>query len=123
VIATFTSVPSKNFVWAREQGRLDHGQQGIEWMLYTTSAVTNLGEAYSALQRYSFRWRIEGMHRTRKSGTCNAEDMHLRSPEAAIEWACMLGALQQNETNAQALRGGGLARVRSAAAIRAGQAA
>lgn len=87
------SLQELHVVWAREQGRLDHGQERIEWMLYTTCAVTNLGEAYSTLQRYSFRWRIEEMHRTWKSGTCNAEDMQLRSREAAIKWACMLGAV------------------------------
>jgi hypothetical protein len=39
------------------------------------------------------RWRIEELHRTWKSGACQAEDSQLRSPGAVIKWATILIAV------------------------------
>jgi len=80
-------------VWAREQDQPPSGYKRVDWLLYTTTTVTSLRDAFSVLQRYSFRWRIEELHRTWKSGTCRVEDMQLRSREAAIKWASMLSAV------------------------------
>jgi transposase-like protein/transposase Tn5 family protein len=87
------SVREVTVVWAREQGRLSKGQKRIQWMLYTTDLVHSGTQACAVVQRYGLRWRIEEMHRTWKSGACNVETMQLRSPQAAIKWACMLAAV------------------------------
>lgn len=80
-------------VWAREIGRRPRGETAIEWLLYTTRIATTAQDVCDALRRYTYRWRIEEMHRTWKSGTCRVEDMQLRTPDAAIKWATMLGAV------------------------------
>jgi hypothetical protein len=80
-------------VWARESGRVPVGQERVEWLLYTTDNVTSAAGAKAVLQRYSYRWRIEEMHRTLKSGLCRVEEMQLRSVEAATKWASMNSAI------------------------------
>jgi hypothetical protein len=80
-------------VWVREVGRRPRGEPPVEWLLYTTRVGTSAQDAYAAVQRYTFRWRIEEMHRTWKSGACRVEDMQLRSRDAAIKWAVMLAAV------------------------------
>jgi len=80
-------------VWARESGRPPYGEKRIEWLLYTTVLVRTARDACAVLQRYTYRWRIEEMHRTWKSGVCRAEEMQLRTVEAATKWASMLSAV------------------------------
>lgn len=80
-------------VWVREVGRRPRGEPPVEWLLYTTEVGTSAHEAYAALQRYTYRWRIEEMHRTWKSGACRVEEMQLRSRDAATKWAAMLAAV------------------------------
>jgi hypothetical protein len=80
-------------VWVREVGRRPRGEPPVEWLLYTTQVGTSAQDAYAALQRYTYRWRIEEMHRTWKTGACCVEDMQLRSRDAAIKWAAMLAAV------------------------------
>ena len=54
-----------------------------------------------AIDRYALRWRIEQFHRTWKSGVCHVEDTQLRSVEAVMKWATILGAVA---TRAESLR-------------------
>lgn len=80
-------------VWVREVGRRPRNEPAVEWLLYTTRVGTTAQDAFAALQRYTYRWRIEEMHRTWKSGACRVEEMQLRSRDATIKWAAMLGAV------------------------------
>jgi len=80
-------------VWAREEGRVPAGEERVEWLLYTTERVDTAAGACAVVQRYSYRWRIEEMHRTMKSGVCRIEDAQLRSVEAATKWASMHSAI------------------------------
>ena len=80
-------------VWARESAQLTEGDKRVQWMLYSTDHAVDAAAACAVVQRYCRRWRIEEMHRTWKSGTCNVERMQLRSKEAATKWACMLAAV------------------------------
>ena len=62
-------------VYALEAEPVD-GQTPIEWMLLTTAAVNNLGDAIQRIQWYSGRWGIEVFHRTLKTG-CRTKDRQL----------------------------------------------
>jgi hypothetical protein len=75
-------------VWAREVGG-----KGIDWILVTNVPVNSAVEACDAVGRYALRWRIEDFHRTWKSGLCGVESTQLRSRNAIIKWATILGAV------------------------------
>jgi hypothetical protein len=77
-------------VWATEGRR---SSPGIEWVLFTNVPTTNGHDACDAVRRYTHRWRIEDFHKTWKTGVCNVEDTQLRSPNAVIKWATILGAV------------------------------
>jgi Transposase DNA-binding/Transposase DDE domain len=64
----------------------------LEWLLYTNVSVTNSDQAHAVVQSYACRWRLEEFHRTWKTGTCQVEDMQLRSVETATIWATILSA-------------------------------
>jgi hypothetical protein len=87
------SVRELTVVWARESGKVPAGEERVEWMLYTTENVTSAERAQAVVKRYSYRWRIEEMHRTLKSGLCRVEEMQLRSVDAATKWASMNSAV------------------------------
>lgn len=74
-----------NAVWVRE---LD-GPKGasLSWLLLTTESIASYDQVAEIIRGYSYRWRIEEMHRAWKSGGCNVEDMQLRSREAILKWA------------------------------------
>ena len=74
-----------NVVWVRE---LD-GPKGasLSWLLLTTESVSSYEDVTEVVRGYSYRWRIEEMHRVWKSGGCNVEDMQLRSRESILKWA------------------------------------
>ena len=80
-------------VWARQPRESARGREPIQWLLYTTDEVHDLAGACAVVERYAYRWRIEEMHRTWKSGACNVESMQLRSFDAATKWASMLAAV------------------------------
>lgn len=52
----------------------------VEWMLWTTVEVSDLGQAVERLDWYTRRWGIEEFHRTLKSG-CRIEDRRLAEAE------------------------------------------
>jgi len=82
-----------NVVLASEQGTTPAGEKAIEWMLLTNRPITTIGELMQVVQGYAQRWRIEDFHRTWKSGTCQVEEMELRSADAAEKWATILAAV------------------------------
>lgn len=82
------SVRELTIVWAREVGR-----KGIDWTLITNTPVKTARDACDAIRRYAQRWRIEDFHRTWKSGLCDVEATQLRSRNAIIKWATILGAV------------------------------
>jgi hypothetical protein len=72
-------------IWAREEGGPRRG--AIDWMLYTTVEARAASDAIAALERYTYRWRIEEFHRALKRGGGCIEDSQLRSSDAVIKWA------------------------------------
>jgi hypothetical protein len=80
-------------VQAREVG----GPPGasLNWLLYTTKAVSSGEDAIDTVRRYSYRWRIEEFHRAWKTGHCCVEETQLRSMSAVIKWASILAVAAQ----------------------------
>jgi hypothetical protein len=74
-----------NAIWVRE---LD-GPKGdmLSWLLLTTESIDTYEQITAVIRAYSYRWRIEELHRMWKRGGCNVEDMQLRSREAILKWA------------------------------------
>lgn len=81
-------------VWVTETEVSAKNSNGepLEWLLYTNVSVQTADDANAVVRGYAYRWRVEEFHRTWKSGTCNAEDMQLRSFETATIWATILAA-------------------------------
>jgi hypothetical protein len=80
-------------VQAREQGTIPRGEKPIEWTLLTNHPIETTQDLLEVIDGYAMRWRIEELHRTWKSGACQAEDSQLRSPGAVIKWATILIAV------------------------------
>jgi hypothetical protein len=57
------------------------GIEPIEWMLWTTVAVSNAEQAWEKVEWYRRRWGIEDFHRTLKSGS-RIEDRQLTDAES-----------------------------------------
>jgi hypothetical protein len=76
-----------NAVLAREVDGPRGG--GLCWMLLTTEPIDLLEQICAVVHAYSWRWRIEEMHRAWKRGGCNVEDTQLRSREAILKWATL----------------------------------
>jgi len=79
-------------VWARER-RAPHGEQRLDWMLFTNHPITSLADAKQIIASYCHRWRIEDFHKTWKSGRCRVEDSQLRKRDHVVRWAIMLAAV------------------------------
>jgi hypothetical protein len=76
-----------NAVLAREVGGPPATR--LSWMLLTTEPIETLGEVAEIVRGYTFRWRIEEVHRAWKRGDCQVEDTQLRSREAIVKWATL----------------------------------
>jgi hypothetical protein len=76
-----------NVVWAQEVG----GPAGaaLSWMLLTTEPIESVAQVKAIVEAYTWRWRIEEMHRAWKRGGGHVEDTQLRSREAIIKWATL----------------------------------
>jgi hypothetical protein len=70
--ATTPSAPPLTVVLAREIAPPD-GIEPIEWVLVTTLAVTTAADAERIVTWYRYRWRIERLHFTLKSGGSHVE--------------------------------------------------
>ena len=78
--ATTPSAPPLTVVLAREIAPPD-GIEPIEWLLVTTLAVTTVADAERIVTWYSYRWRIERLHFTLKTGGSHVEDLQLETRE------------------------------------------
>ena len=78
--ATTPSAPPLTVVLAREIAPPDE-MKPIEWLLLTTLAVATTADAERLVTWYSYRWRIERLHFTLKSGGSQVEDLQLESRE------------------------------------------
>jgi hypothetical protein len=67
-------------VYALEVNFDESVKEPIEWMLYTTVAVTSFQDAVQRIEWYSGRWGIEVYHRTLKSG-CRIRDRQLETAD------------------------------------------
>jgi hypothetical protein len=76
-----------NAVLAREV-RGPRGQ-ALCWMLLTTEPIDTFEHVVALVRAYTYRWRIEELHRMWKRGGCNVEDTQLRSRDAIIKWATL----------------------------------
>jgi len=69
------------------------GKNGIEWLLLTTLAVSNLEDVRQCTEYYSYRWLIERYHYILKSG-CQIEELQLETATRlmnAIATYCIAG--------------------------------
>jgi Transposase DNA-binding/Transposase Tn5 dimerisation domain len=76
-----------NAILAREVG--GRKGQGLHWMLLTTEPIDSCKQVRALVDAYTFRWRIEELHRMWKRGGCDVEDTQLRSRNAIIKWATL----------------------------------
>jgi hypothetical protein len=63
--------------------------EALSWMLLTTEPIDTVEQAVALVRAYTFRWRIEELHRMWKRGGCNVEDTQLRSRDAIVKWATL----------------------------------
>jgi hypothetical protein len=82
-------VSATTVVWAHERNH----RSGIDWVLLTSVGISTKAGARDVVTRYAMRWRIEEFHKAWKSGLCCVEDTQLRSTNAIIKWATILGAV------------------------------
>lgn len=80
-------------VWTHEEGTTPAGEKPLDWMLLTNAPIDSLADARDVVAGYSMRWRIEEFHRTWKTGMCDVECMQLRSRDAVVRWATILGVI------------------------------
>ncbi len=66
---------------APEGASYSTGKKSIEWLLLTTLPVATAEDAERMVTWYSYRWRIERLHFTLKTGGSHVEDLQLESRE------------------------------------------
>jgi hypothetical protein len=79
-----------NAVYVKETGK---AVEPVEWMLLTTHDVATRADVLKVVDAYTRRWRVEEFHRVWKRGLCRVEDTQLRSRDAIIKWATILGTV------------------------------
>ena len=77
-------------VTLRERG---NRSDRISWTLITNAQVTTEDDVTQIIASYRARWRIEEFHRAWKAGACDLESTQLRSRDAIIKWATILGTV------------------------------
>ena len=86
-VGTFSAVR------VRETGYVPTGQERICWTLLTTHPVSDFSSAQMIIRGYTYRWRVEEVHKTWKTGACRVEQSQLRSYAAIRRWATILVAV------------------------------
>jgi hypothetical protein len=76
--ATTPAAPPITVVLAREIAPPE-GIKPIEWLLLTTLTVVTVDDARRIVTWYSYRWRIERLHFTLKSGGSHVEQLQLET--------------------------------------------
>lgn len=61
----------------------------LSWTLFTTEPIDTFEQIVQIVRAYTFRWRIEEMHRMWKRGGGHVEDTQLRSRSAIEKWATL----------------------------------
>ncbi len=79
-----------NAVLVRETRRK---KDPLSWVLLTTHPIVSRKDVLKVVHGYSLRWRVEDFHRAWKSGLCRVEDTQLRSRNAIVKWATLLGSV------------------------------
>lgn len=74
------------------------GSPPIQWLLFTSHSIATKLDVQRIATTYALRWRIEDFHRAWKDGVCRVERTQLRSREALIKWATILGAVATRAT-------------------------
>lgn len=82
-----------NVVWAREEGTTPSDEKALDWLLLTSRSIDTMSLVRSIVVAYTYRWRIEDLHRVWKSGACKVEETQLRSAEAIKVWATILASV------------------------------
>jgi Transposase DNA-binding/Transposase Tn5 dimerisation domain len=82
--------PSLWVVEARERGKR---KDRVRWRLLTTKPAATFEQARAVINAYTWRWRIEELHLTWKSGACGIEQSWLRTPERFFKWATITVAV------------------------------
>lgn len=80
-------------VWTHEEGTTPPREKPLDWMLLTNAPIDSVEAAREVVAGYSMRWRIEEFHRTWKTGVCDVECNQLRSRDAVVRWATILGVV------------------------------
>jgi hypothetical protein len=74
-------------VMVQEISPIPEGEEPLRWVLLTTYPVESVEDAILVVHSYTCRWRIEELHRTWKTGSCNVERSQLRSKQPLLKWA------------------------------------
>jgi hypothetical protein len=82
-----------NAVWAHEVSTTPSGEDPVDWLLLTTHPVDHLEHARQVIDAYSYRWRIEEVHKTWKSGGCQLEQSQLHKAATVMKWSTLLLAV------------------------------
>jgi len=77
-------------VWAHEVGTTPQGEEPMDWVLLTNHPIDTLDQAQLVIDYYTYRWRIEEVHKTWKSGGCGIESSQLHSGPAVMKWSTIL---------------------------------
>jgi hypothetical protein len=78
-----------NVVDVKEVGTTPRGEKPLHWRLLTNHPVVTRDDVDEIIRGYAQRWKIEELHRVRKSGACCVEESQLRSSERVIKWAIL----------------------------------
>lgn len=79
-------------IHVRETGPVPAGEEPIEWRLLTNCTVETFEQAAEVVYGYTFRWRIEEMHRCWKT-VCNVEMTRLRSFQTLVKFAILMASV------------------------------
>lgn len=83
---TWLADVSVTAVEVREVGTCPAGEAPLEWLLLTTFPVSSVDDVVRVVRAYGLRWRIERLHFTWQSGTCEVERSQLESFDALRKW-------------------------------------
>lgn len=88
-----SSAAQMTLVEAREIRTTPHGEEAINWRLWTNYPVKSFEDARLVIENYALRWRIEEFHKTWKTGACNVEACQLRSAQTVVKWAILMASV------------------------------
>jgi hypothetical protein len=78
-----------NVVYAKEENPPE-GEEGLEWMLLSSEAISTSEQVHRVMEHYETRWQIEEFHKAWKSGT-KVEELRQQTAENLKKVAVILG--------------------------------